>query len=233
MLTVDGFRQRGEAMTRIETFTDAAFAFAVTLLVVGGGESIPADFDEMIFAMKQVPAFAASMANIMLFWYAHHVWSRRFGLDDWGAIVLSILLVFSVLIYVYPLKALYSGAIEFFSGGFFESYFPIGSIDDLRTMFIIFGAAYVTLSGVIILLNRHALRQQAKLHLNELEIYETQSTIQHWLLNMLVPAVSIILAMYAPGPWIILAGLIYGSFGIILPWHSSRRNRRRPAVPAA
>ena len=31
----DGFRQRGEDMTRLETFTDAAFAFAVTLLVVG------------------------------------------------------------------------------------------------------------------------------------------------------------------------------------------------------
>ena len=44
----DGFRQRGEDMTRLETFTDAAFAFAVTLLVVGGGDSIPSDFDEMI-----------------------------------------------------------------------------------------------------------------------------------------------------------------------------------------
>lgn len=233
MLVVDGFRQRGEAMTRLETFTDAAFAFAVTLLVVGGGDSIPSSFDEMIFAMKQVPAFAASMANIMLFWYAHHVWSRRFGLDDWGSAILSILLVFSVLIYVYPLKALYSGAIDFFSGGYFASYFSIDSIDDLRTMFIIFGAAYVTLSGVIVLLNRHALRQKTDLRLSELEIYETNSTIQHWLLNMLVPAVSIVIAITAPGAWIIMAGLIYGSFGIILPWHSIRRNRGRPPLPAA
>ena len=76
--------------------------------------------------MKQVPAFAASFANIMLFWYAHHVWSRRFGLDDAGTVFLSLLLIFLVLIYVYPLKAIYSGAIEFFSGGYFPSYFPNG-----------------------------------------------------------------------------------------------------------
>ena len=93
-------------MTRLETFTDAAFAFAVTLLVVGGGDSVPANFTEMVLALKQVPAFAASFANIMLFWYAHHVWSRRFGLDDTASIFLSLVLIFVVLIYVYPLKAI-------------------------------------------------------------------------------------------------------------------------------
>ena len=96
MPTKDGFRQRGMEMTRLETFTDAAFAFAVTLLVVGGGDSIPMNFDEMVNALKQVPAFAASFANIMWFWHAHHVWSRRFGLEDTKSIVLSLVLVFVV-----------------------------------------------------------------------------------------------------------------------------------------
>jgi hypothetical protein len=36
----DGFRLRGEEMTRIETFTDAAFAFAVSLLVIAG-DTVP------------------------------------------------------------------------------------------------------------------------------------------------------------------------------------------------
>ena len=30
----NGFRLRGEAMTRIEVFSDAAFAFAITMLVI-------------------------------------------------------------------------------------------------------------------------------------------------------------------------------------------------------
>lgn len=229
MRVVDGFRQRGEDMTRLETFTDAAFAFAVTLLVVGGGDAIPTNYADLIFAMKQVPAFAASFANIMLFWYAHHVWSRRFGLDDWGAAMLSFLLVFVVLVYVYPLKALYSGAIEFFSGGVLTSYFSLASNDDVRVMFIIFGTAYAALSGVIVLLNRHALAQREELQLSEYEVYETVSTIQHWLINMAVPSVSIVLALTAADRWLVSAGMIYGIFGILLPWHSIRRARARPA----
>jgi uncharacterized membrane protein len=228
MQVVDGFRQRGEEMTRLETFTDAAFAFAVTLLVVGGGDAIPTNFGELILAMKQVPAFAASFANIMLFWYAHHVWSRRFGLDDWGAAILSFMLVFVVLVYVYPLKALYSGALEFFSGGLLTSYFSLESVHDVRVMFIIFGTAYAALSAVIVFLNRHALERRDELQLSELEVYETQSTIQHWLINMAVPCVSIVLALVVSDAWVVLAGLIYGIFGALLPWHSIRRGRARP-----
>ena len=59
--TRSGFRQRGMDMTRLETFTDAAFAFAVTLLVVGGGDSIPENSEQFIDAMKRIPAFAASI----------------------------------------------------------------------------------------------------------------------------------------------------------------------------
>jgi uncharacterized membrane protein len=216
-------------MTRLETFTDAAFAFAVTMLVVGGGDNIPNNFDEMVAAMKQVPAFAASFANILLFWYAHHVWSRRFGLDDVGSALWSFALVFVVLVYIYPLKALYSGAFHSFSGGYLESYFKFTSIDDLRTMFIIFGSAYIAMSAVIVMLNRHALSKSEDLDLNELELYETRSTLRHWVINMIVPAVSIGMALSLPDRWLGLAGFVYGVFGIVLPWHSIRRHRGRPA----
>ena len=216
MQVVDGFKQRGEAMTRLETFTDAAFAFSVTLLVIGGGDNIPTSFDEMVTAMKQVPAFAASFANILLFWYAHHVWSRRFGLDDFGSALWSFALVFVVLVYIYPLKALYSGAFDFFSNGYLDSYFSLSSVDDLRTIFILFGSAYIALSGVIVLLNRHALSKKEELELTELETYETISTVQHWILNMVVPAISIVIALSVPDQWIVLAGLAYGLFGVFL-----------------
>jgi uncharacterized membrane protein len=216
-------------MTRLETFTDAAFAFAVTMLVVGGGDNIPNNFDEMVAAMKQVPAFAASFANILLFWYAHHVWSRRFGLDDVGSALWSFALVFVVLVYIYPLKALYSGAFHSFSGGYLESYFKFTSIDDLRTMFIIFGSAYIAMSAVIVMLNRHALSKSEDLDLNELELYETRSTLRHWVINMIVPDVSIGMALSLPNRWLGLAGFVYSVFGIVLPWHSIRRHRGRPA----
>ena len=225
----DGFRFRGMETTRLETFVDAAFAFAVTLLVVGGGDSVPANFDEMIAAMNQVPAFAASFANIMLFWYAHHIWSRRFGLDDTASVLLSLLLIFIVLVYVYPLKAIYSGAIDFFSGGYFRSYFELNSMGDLGLLFVIFGTGFASLSGIIVLLNRHALALRDELNLSELELFDLHTEIGHWNLNVAVALVSIILAVVLPGRFVVAAGLVYCIFAIILPWHGIHRGRRRQA----
>jgi uncharacterized membrane protein len=52
-------------MTRLETFTDAAFAFAVTLLAVSIDE-IPNDYESLLLALKGTPAFAASFALLLL-----------------------------------------------------------------------------------------------------------------------------------------------------------------------
>lgn len=230
--TVKGFRQRGAEMTRLETFTDAAFAFAVTLLVVGGGDSVPSTFQDLSTALMQVPAFAASFANILWFWYAHHVWSRRFGLDDGSSIFLSLLLVLVVLIYIYPLKATYSGAIEFFSGGYFASFFSVSSYQDLRLLFVIFGTAYFAMSGTISLLYRYALRQQEELRLNILEVFESQQEAWFWLINAVVGLVSVLLALGLPERFIPAAGIWYSSLSVIVPlnaWH--RQKQRRKLLP--
>ena len=87
--TKNGFRLRGMAMTRIETFTDAAFAFALTLLVIS--LDFPNSYDGLISALQGVPAFALSAIMLMLFWSGHHIWSQRYGLDDALTIVLSCL----------------------------------------------------------------------------------------------------------------------------------------------
>ena len=230
MPTKDGFRQRGMEMTRLETFTDAAFAFAVTLLVVGGGDSIPMNFDEMVDALKQVPAFAASFANIMWFWHAHHVWSRRFGLEDTKSIILSLVLVFVVLIYVYPLKAIYSGAVQFFSGGFFTSYFSIRSIDDLRNMFVIFGTAYAALSCMIALLYHHAIRLRQQLLLDTFETFDASTARGFWFLNGSVGIGSLLLALVLPGAYVAIAGIFYGSLGLLMPWYAAHRRRDRKSL---
>ncbi|MDP9097580.1 MAG: hypothetical protein M3N48_01105 [Verrucomicrobiota bacterium] len=57
---LDGFRLRGLEMTRLETFIDAAFAFAVTLVVIAA-DRIPDDIDTLPAAFKNVPAFVASV----------------------------------------------------------------------------------------------------------------------------------------------------------------------------
>lgn len=56
-----GVRQRGEQVTRLETFVDAAFAFAVTLLVVSF-DAMPSSFAELYDALRRLPAFLAGFA---------------------------------------------------------------------------------------------------------------------------------------------------------------------------
>ena len=48
-----GFRLRGVAMTRLETFVDAAFAFAITMLVIAT-QQIPDDIETLLAAFKNV-----------------------------------------------------------------------------------------------------------------------------------------------------------------------------------
>jgi uncharacterized membrane protein len=66
----DGFRLRGLEMTRLEAFTDAAFAFATTMLVISLS-GIPGSVVDLLSALKDIPAFLASFASIASFWYAH------------------------------------------------------------------------------------------------------------------------------------------------------------------
>lgn len=228
--TKDGFLIRGAEMTRLETFVDAAFAFAVTLLVVGGGDNIPLNYDEFLIAMQQVPAFAATFANIAFFWHAHYAWSRRYGLEDMRSTILSLILIFVVLVFVYPLKAIYSSAFLFLPGITIESAFAFSSVEDLGGMIIIFGIGYSSLSSIIVLLNWHALSVEDAIGLTPMERFDTVTTIHYWLASTLIPLGSVLIALLASGFWIIAAGMFYCVFGAVMPFVSIRRQRQRRAL---
>src|ERR1700750_2802422 len=73
---LNGFRLRGIAMTRLETFIDAAFAFAITMLVIAT-QQIPDDIETLLAAFKNVPRFGASIIVLGIFWRGHLFWGRR------------------------------------------------------------------------------------------------------------------------------------------------------------
>jgi len=50
------FRLRGTNMTRLETFVDAAFAFAITMLVIAA-QQIPDNIGALLGAFRNVPTF--------------------------------------------------------------------------------------------------------------------------------------------------------------------------------
>jgi hypothetical protein len=77
---VDGFRMRGREVTRLESFADAIFAFALTLLIVS--LEVPKSFADLIGTMRGFPAFAVCFVMLATIWNRHYKFSRRFGLDD-------------------------------------------------------------------------------------------------------------------------------------------------------
>lgn len=124
---------------RLDNFTDAAFAFAMTLLVIGGTEA-PTSVAMLSAALAEVPAFAIGFAVIAMFWFAHVRWRGYRGEGDWLSALLSVLLVFLVLIYVQPLRAM-ARSLSTFLGG---SGTPFSG--DVGDLFLIYGAGFVAMA---------------------------------------------------------------------------------------
>ena len=107
---VDGFRMRGREVTRLESFADAIFAFALTLLIVS--LEVPKSLADLIGTMRGFPAFAVCFTLLATLWNTHYKSSRRYGLDDPTTRFLTCILLFIVLFYVYPLKFFFTLAIN-------------------------------------------------------------------------------------------------------------------------
>jgi uncharacterized membrane protein len=207
----DGFLERGFAVTRLEAFVDAAFAFSVTLLVISL-DAIPDSIPGMLLALRGVPAFAASFVQIMLFWLAHEAWSRRFGLDDARSSTLSLVMVFLVLVYVYPLKILFSAFFAWISGGWFPAVAPIHTLGDLQGMFVMYALAFGTLSICMVLLNRHALHAAVTPPLEPAERLVTRGEIVRWWFAAFVAGLSMAMALLMPAN---VPGWVFGMPGML------------------
>ena len=71
-----GFRLRGIQMTRLETFIDAAFAFAISMLVIAA-QQIPDNIQALLAAFKNVPTFICRIAVLGIYWVGQWLGSRR------------------------------------------------------------------------------------------------------------------------------------------------------------
>jgi uncharacterized membrane protein len=89
---------RRHEITRVEAFSDAVFAFALTLLVVS--LEVPDSYDKLIELMAGFVPFACSFALLTWLWYEHNVFFRRYGLQDPYTVALNAILLFVVLFYI-------------------------------------------------------------------------------------------------------------------------------------
>lgn len=212
------FRVRGEATTRLETFVDAAFAFALTMLVISV-DDVPRSYDEFTDALRTIPAFIASFFQVVMFWLGHRNWSQRYGLEDRVAITLSLILVCGILVIVFPLRVVFGAAFGYFSEGLLPYPFPV-EWAQMRQVFVIYGSGFCVMCSLIALLYMHALCRKKWLNLDAAEILVTRSKIVFWLIPAGAGLGGLLMALFVSEELIILAGLIYCLLFILLPAHA-------------
>lgn len=223
-----GFRVRGTQSTRVEAFVDSAFAFAVTLLVIAVGQ-VPNSVDDLIRAMGDVPAFAASFLLIVRFWLNHRQWSRRYGIEDAFSVRLSIALVFVILVYVYPLRLLASMVLPNFSDvGASARAIEQTTPQQWRAVYITFAVGYASISLIFVALHRHALALADAIGLAAFEQARTRIAVSRYGVFFAIPALSLLLALVLPmPPRSLLLALPGFTYLLLIPakWWFARRER--------
>jgi uncharacterized membrane protein len=226
---LNGFRLRGLEMTRLETFIDAAFAFAVTMMVIAT-QQVPDDIEALLAAFKHVPAFLGSVVVLGIFWRGHWLWSRRYGLEDGVSIFISWALLATILIYIYPLKAIFGSMFFMLSDGRLGQALGVRTEAQFRTIFAIYAIGFTAIAVEIMLLYLHAWKLREPLRLNERERFLTHADITGWSIPVITGLIALVLALTLPANHISWSGWIYFSMAILVPVHKWFLGRKRPGL---
>jgi len=228
------FRWRSDKVTRLEGFSDAVLAFAMTLLVVS--LEVPKTFDQLMVAMRGFIAFAICFVFLVGIWYSHYTYFRRYGVVTPYTICLNSILLFVILFYVYPLKFLFTTLINLLWGvntvvladGTLAR---IISGSQMSTLMIIYGIGYMAVFLVFALLYIHAYRKRELLDLNVIEVHITREFIQRKFIYIAFGVVSICLAVVAKvlgsPAFGALSGWIYALIGPSIAIHATRMAKAR------
>ena len=200
----EDFRWRGKEITRLEGFTDAVFAFAVTLLVVS--LEVPDTFDELLKTMRGFLAFAICFYLLLIVWHDHYKYFRRYGLNDTPTLALNSALLFIMLMYVYPLKFLFTLLMSELFG------YPATETirtSQVPTLMIVYGVGFVAVQAIFVVMYLRAYRLRAELELDTLELLVTREEIQGFLLNIAVGLLSMAIAILGGTAAVNLSGYVY------------------------
>jgi uncharacterized membrane protein len=221
--------RRSHDISRLEAFSDAVFAFALTLLVVS--LEVPKNYEALMNLMIGFPAFACCFGVLLWIWYEHNLFFRRYGLQDPYTVFLNGTLLFVVMFYVYPLKFMFDSG--------FANFLPMErqgvvrmNLGQLSRASAIYGLGFVALFLMFGLLYRHAYNKRRELGLSPLEIFEVRSFAGQQMVSATVGVVVVLIAVATPRRYAVISPTAF-----ILMWpahwfYEVRTQRKRKAFEA-
>lgn len=201
-------------VSRIEGFSDAVFAFAITLLVVS--LEVPKTYHELMEVIRGFPAFAIGFALIFQVWWRHYKFFRTYNLEDAYVISLTGVLLFVVVFYTYPLKFVWSLVFSQLEGRAVTN--EMISLAQVPALFVVYGTGVVAVFGILTLLYGHAYRERRRLDLSPVETLDTRVQIYRNIgvasVGVLSIAVALVLGRVAPN-LVGVAGYLYCLIGLV------------------
>jgi hypothetical protein len=201
---------RSHPVSRLEAFSDAVFAFALTLLVVS--LEVPRTIDQLMNLMRGFLPFAVTFAMVCYLWYEHNKFFRRYGLEDAWTVVLNSVLLFVVLFYVYPLKYLANSLLGGMAGVVDAPRMQSG-----RLLMYMYSGGVVLVFSTFVALYWHAWRRRRDLDLDASELVTLRFGRRAHLISVGIGLFSLALNYLTALPG--LAGMIYFLMGPMHGWN--------------
>jgi len=216
---------RRHEVSRLEAFSDAAFAFALTLLVVS--LNVPRSYDELMRLLQGSLSFACCFALLVWIWHEHNLFFRRYGLQDGLTVFLNGVLLFVVLFYVYPLKFMFDSMFAQMMPGAYPDLLRM-TLPQLSRASAVYALGFIVLFVMFALLYGHAYRRREQLGLTPMEIFDASSYAGHHLVSAGVGVVSLLIALFAPLRFAPLSPMCFALMGPAHWYFGNRIERRRP-----
>jgi uncharacterized membrane protein len=213
---------RRHEISRLEAFSDAAFAFALTLLVVS--LDVPKSYNDLMRLIRGIPSFACCFALLVWIWHEHNLFFRRYGLQDSMTVFLNSVLMFVALFYVYPLKFMFDSMFARFVRD--PTIVPM-SLSQLATASTIYGSGFFVLLSMFALLYMHAYRKRTELRLTPLEVFDVKAFAGHHMVSASVGVLAVLVAVAAPLQFAPLSPTCFALMGPAHWWFGTLMGRRR------